>query len=151
MHSLGVGEIIKPRLLLHPVSFLTSPLQLPPTWAGRWWVDECFSPGNPPTCQVNTPTLPTFLQLYQVVEKLQVANSPSIVYKKQLIILSFSSDSFVLMVGLHSMSGIRHLLWWQLLLRWYLRQQWVRVRVMIGFLVQGRVRIKIRIRVMVRH
>ena len=44
---------------------------------------------------------------------------------------------------------IRHLLRGQLLLRWYRRQQRVRVRVMIGFLVWGRVRIKIRIRVRV--
>ena len=44
---------------------------------------------------------------------------------------------------------IRHLLQRQLLLRWYLRQQRVRVRVMIGFLVRGRVRIKIRVRVRV--
>ena len=36
---------------------------------------------------------------------------------------------------------IRHLLRRQLLLWWYLQQQRVRVRVMIGFLVQGRVRI----------
>ena len=45
---------------------------------------------------------------------------------------------------------IRHLLRRQLLLPWYLAQQRVGVRVMIGFLVQGRVRIKIRIRVRVR-
>ena len=45
---------------------------------------------------------------------------------------------------------IQHLLRRQLLLRWYLRQQRVRVRVMIGFLVRGRVRIKIKIRVEVR-
>ena len=43
----------------------------------------------------------------------------------------------------------RHLLRRQLLLGWYLRQQRVRVRVMIGLLVWGRVRIKIRIRVRV--
>ena len=36
---------------------------------------------------------------------------------------------------------------WHLLLRWYLRQQRVRVRVTIGFLVRGRVMIKIRIRI----
>ena len=44
---------------------------------------------------------------------------------------------------------IRHLLWWQLLLRWYLWKQRVRMRVMIGFLVRGSVRIKIRVRVRV--
>ena len=43
----------------------------------------------------------------------------------------------------------QHLLRRQLLRRWYLRQQRVRVRVMIGFLVWGRIRIKIRIRVRV--
>ena len=45
---------------------------------------------------------------------------------------------------------IRHLLRQQLLLWWYLQQQRVRVRIMIGFLVQGMVRIKSRIRVRVR-
>ena len=44
---------------------------------------------------------------------------------------------------------IWHLLWWQLLLQWYPWQQRVRVRVMIGFLVQGGVRNKIMIRVRV--
>ena len=44
---------------------------------------------------------------------------------------------------------IRHLLQRQLLLQWYLQQQRVGVRVMIQFLVWGRVRIKIRIRVKV--
>ena len=44
-------------------------------------------------------------------------------------------------------SVIRHLLRRQLLLRWYLQQQIVWVRVMIGFLVQSRVRIKIMVRV----
>ena len=43
---------------------------------------------------------------------------------------------------------IRHLLQRQLLLR-YLRQQRVTMKVMIGFIVRGRVRIKIRIRVRV--
>ena len=28
--------------------FKTSPLQLPPTWDGRWWVER-FGPGNPPS------------------------------------------------------------------------------------------------------
>ena len=45
---------------------------------------------------------------------------------------------------------IQHLLQRQLLRLWYLRQQRVRVRVMIGFLVRDRVRIKIMIRVRVR-
>ena len=44
---------------------------------------------------------------------------------------------------------IRHLLRRQLLLRWYLWQQKVRVRVMIGFLVRDRVRIMILIRIRV--
>ena len=43
----------------------------------------------------------------------------------------------------------RHLFRRQLLLRWYLRQQRDRVRVIIGFLVWGRVRIRIRFRVRV--
>ena len=30
------------------MSFLTSPLQLPPTWDRRWWVER-FGPGNPPS------------------------------------------------------------------------------------------------------
>ena len=42
---------------------------------------------------------------------------------------------------------IRHLLRRQLLLRWYLRHKRVRVKEMIGFLVRGKVRIKIRVRV----
>ena len=45
---------------------------------------------------------------------------------------------------------IRHLLRRQLLRWWYLGQQRLRVRVMIGFLVRGRVKIKIRFRVRVR-
>ena len=56
--------------------------------------------------------------------------------------------------GLHTCTlarmVIRHFLRRKLLLQWYLQQQRVRVRVMIGFLVWGRVRIKIRIRVRVR-
>ena len=45
---------------------------------------------------------------------------------------------------------IRHLPRRQLLLLWYLWQQRVRVRVMLRFLVWGRLRIKIRIRVRIR-
>ena len=45
---------------------------------------------------------------------------------------------------------IRHLLRRELLLQWYLQQQRVRVRVMIGCLLSGRVRIKIRDRVRVK-
>ena len=40
---------------------------------------------------------------------------------------------------------IRHLLRRQLFLQWYLQQQRVRVRVMIGFLVWGRVSIRVRV------
>ena len=49
-----------------------------------------------------------------------------------------------------SFSVIRHLLRRQLLLQWFLRQQRVRVRVMIRFLVRGKVTIKIRNRVRVK-
>ena len=45
---------------------------------------------------------------------------------------------------------IWHFLWRQLLLRWYLRQQRVRVRVMIGFFIWDRIRIKVRVRVRVK-
>ena len=60
--------------------------------------------------------------------------------------------SFVWLTDLHVhvYPVIRHLLRWQLLRWWYLGQQRVRVRVMIGFLVWGRVRIKIRVRFRVR-
>ena len=48
------------------------------------------------------------------------------------------------------MMVIRHLLWWQWLLRWCLQQQRVTVLVMIGLLVRDWVRVKIMIRDKVR-
>ena len=50
-------------------------------------------------------------------------------------------------LGIQTFWVIQHLLRWKLLLLWYLRQEKVRVRVMIGFLVRGKVRIEIWIRV----
>ena len=57
---------------------------------------------------------------------------------------SFREAVFIIKYEFHS-KVIRHLFRRQSLLRWYLQQQRVRVRGMIGFLVRGRVRIKSRI------
>ena len=53
-----------------------------------------------------------------------------------------------LLVAFHAV-GLEVVGWSDMLLRWYLRQQRVRVRVMIVFLVRGRVGVKISIRVRV--
>ena len=71
--------------------------------------------------------------------------------RRKNYVMTYYWDSLSFLFCTHMFSVvIRHLLQWQLLLRWYLRQQRVRLRVIIRFLVRGKVRIKIKIRIRVR-